>query len=136
MQTITWPWAIVLCKYNDEPREPQSPAFYKDLFTKNGKSSICEYWSDVTSGILDLSGSKVFGWITMAHVTSELRALHFPQDRAKLFQWGLDAAAAAGIDLSSFRSIIILQNDGVDHGAVGINQVEINGYSLPVNFGP
>ena len=55
----------------------------------------------------------------MSHTSSELAPLHFPDDRYIPTQWGIDTALANGVDLSRFRSILIVQNYGVDHGAAG-----------------
>ncbi len=149
---ISWPWAIVLCKYNDVPTEINTPAFYRDLFVNKGTGGLCDYWSNVTRGVIDISGSSVFGWLTMSHSSAEARALQYPAGRATLFQWGRDAAAAAGINLTPFRAVLILQNFGVDHGAVQTGQVVIvrqdptllefafmchemgHGFSLPHSF--
>jgi hypothetical protein len=122
---ITWPWAIVLCKYSDLPTEIDPPQFYKDLFTKPGASGLCDYWKAVTSGNIDISGSSVFGWLTMAHASAEARALQYPAGRATLFQWGIDAASAAGISLTQFKAVLVLQNFGLDHGAVSTGKVVI-----------
>ena len=34
-------------------------------------------------------------------------------------QWGIDAAAANGVNLGPFRSVLVVHNYGVDHGAAG-----------------
>ena len=36
MPTINWPWAIILCQFNDKPVLQQPQDFYIDLFTRNG----------------------------------------------------------------------------------------------------
>jgi len=33
MSTINWPWAIVLCRFNDVPAVPQNADYYADLYT-------------------------------------------------------------------------------------------------------
>ncbi len=55
----------------------------------------------------------------MNHSAAEVSQLHFPGDRSKLVQWGIDAAIANGINLAPFKSILVVQNFGVDHGAAG-----------------
>ena len=120
MPSINWPWAIVLCKYNDMPAETRPANFYWDMFARNGTGGMCDFWRVITSGAMDISSSVVFGWLTMTHASAEAKALQYPAGRATLFQWGLDAAHAAGINLAPFRAILVLQNFGVDHGAVTI----------------
>jgi hypothetical protein len=119
MSTINWPWAIVLCRFNDIPEVPKSPDYYEDLFTRNGTGGLCDYWRAVSFNALDLTGSRVFGWFTMNHSSSEINQLIFPYDRAVLIQWGIDTANANGVNLADFRSLLIVQNFGVDHGAAG-----------------
>jgi hypothetical protein len=67
MSTINWPWAIILCRFNDLPAIPQPVDYYEDLFTRNGAGGRCDYWRAVTCNSLDLTGSRVFGWLTMNH---------------------------------------------------------------------
>jgi hypothetical protein len=55
----------------------------------------------------------------MNHSASEVNLLRFPGDRSTLVRWGLDAAAANGVNVAAFRSVLIVQNFGVDHGAAG-----------------
>jgi hypothetical protein len=119
MSTINWPWAIVLCRFSDIPAVPQPADYYEDLYTRNGAGGLCDYWRTVSCNSLDLTGSRVFGWFTMNHASSEVNQLHFPGDRSTLVQWGLDTARANGVNLAAFRSVLIVQNFGVDHGAAG-----------------
>src|SRR3712207_1969570 len=119
MSTIQWPWAIILCRFNDRPAVPQLVDYYVDLYTRNGTGGLADYWRAVSSNALDLTNSQVFGWFTMNHASAELAQLRFPGDRSTLVQWGIDAARANGVNLSPFRSILVVQNYGVDHGAAG-----------------
>lgn len=120
MRSIDWPWAVLLCRYSDIAAEPQPPNYYEDLYTRNGTGGVADYWNQVTYGRLDLTGSRVFGWLQMTHASSEVSSLTFPGGRVTLAQWGRAAAAASGIDLSPFRSVLVVQNFGPDHGATGI----------------
>ena len=130
-QTTSWPWAILLCKFSDLPAIPESPQFYQDLYTRNGTGGVCDYWREVTFGTLDLTQSQVFGWFTMTHSSSELASLQFPGDRWKLVQWGIDTAKANSVDLSPFKTILVVQNWGVDHGFAGNGVVIIHSYQNP-----
>ena len=97
-------WAIVLCRFSDRPAETKPRAYYEDFYTQPGTGGMCDYWRTVTHGILDLSGSQVFGWFQMNHATSEVGRLGFPGDLATLIQWGKDTAAANGINLGALGS--------------------------------
>lgn len=112
MTTINWQWAILLCRFSDRPAAPQPPQYYIDLFTQNGMGGACDYWREVSCNNLDLTGSRVFGWFTMNHVASDVNQLRFPGERYKLVEWGIDAARANGVDLSPFRSVLVVHNDG------------------------
>lgn len=119
MKSIQWPWAIILCKFSDRPGEPQPVDYYEDLYVRHGTGGLADYWNDVSFGNIDLTGSRVFGWFTMNHSTADVSQLTFPGQRDVLVQWGRDAAAAAGIDLTPFRQVLVVHNYGIDHGAAG-----------------
>jgi hypothetical protein len=135
MRPVQWPWAILLCRFSDLPAVPQPPEYYQDLYTRNGTGGVADYWREVSFGGLDLSGSQVFGWLTMCHASSEVATLTFPGQRGTLVQWGIDAAAAAGIDLTPFRSVLVVQNYGVDHGAAGNGVVIVHSNPGLCEFG-
>jgi hypothetical protein len=61
------PWAILLCKFKDDDSEPYDRQRYLDLFTRSGigKSGMVDYFTDISHGLLDISGSQVFGWLTL-----------------------------------------------------------------------
>lgn len=135
MPTINWPWAIVLCRFSDIASEPQPPQYYSDLYTANGTGGIADYWRTVTCNTLDLTGSRVFGWFTMNHPSSDVGTLTFPGDRWKLVQWGIDAAHANGVDLSPYRAVLVVQNYGVDHGFAGNGVVIVHSTPSLCEFG-
>ncbi len=115
-----FPWAVVLCKFNDHPEEPQAPQFFRDLFVNAGTTGLFDYWRNVSYGNLDLTGSEVFGWFRADHSSQEISTLTFPRDRSKLFAWGLDVARANNINLSPFFGTIIAFNVPVDSGAISL----------------
>jgi hypothetical protein len=135
MKSIDWPWAILLCRFSDRPFEPQPADYYADLFARHGTGGQADYWRDVTFGNIDLTGSRVFGWLTMSHASTEVSQLVFPGQRGVLVQWGRDAAAAAGIDLTPFRQVLVVHNFGVDHGAAGNGVVIVHQDSSVCEFG-
>lgn len=116
---ITWPWAIVLCRFSDVPTTTRPREYYEDLLTRSGTGGLADYWRAVSHNALDVTGSRVFGWFDMSHASSELAALTFPGDRWKPVQWGVEAAQAHGVSLGAFKSVLIVQNAGRDHGAAG-----------------
>lgn len=60
------PWAVILCRFKGEPADParERPIeqFYRSAFTP-GTGGLVEYWRDVSLGRVDVSASRVFGWI-------------------------------------------------------------------------
>lgn len=64
---IKSPWAILLCKFNDDDSEPYDRQRYDDLFTSSGvgKLNMVDFFRDMSHGQLDLTESQVFGWYTL-----------------------------------------------------------------------
>jgi hypothetical protein len=96
---------------------------------------IADYWRAVTASAFDLSDSQVFGWFAMSHASAEVATLHFPGDRWKLVQWGIDAAQANGINLSAFKAVLVVHNYGVDHGFAGNGVVIVHAAPALCEFG-
>ena len=123
--------AIVLCRFGDlSNTTPQPPQFYWDYFTESGAGTggAFDYWLDVTYGNMSLEGSQVFGWFNMTRTTQDRDSLTFPAGRSTLAQWGVDTAAANGVDLSPFSMIVVVFNTQTDHGAAGGNRMVL-GYT-------
>src|SRR5947199_2360834 len=68
------PWAVLLCKVKDDQSETPVPDFRtvcERFFTTPGAGfNAVQFFSDVSHGSVDLSGSRVFGWLTL-DVTTE-----------------------------------------------------------------
>lgn len=92
-----------------------------------GMGGAFDYWNMVAYGGIYLEGTAVFNWIDLGHTRAERDALVFPGGRSIIAQWGVDAAARNGIDLSRFSAIIIVLNAPSDHGSAGGNRM-ILGY--------
>ncbi len=60
MPNINWPWAIILCQFNDVLAIPQAPDYYVDLFTANGTGGLCDYRRSVSCNTLDSSSTVRF----------------------------------------------------------------------------
>ena len=50
-------------------------------------------------------------------------------------QWGIDAAHANGVDLSPFRTVLVVHNYGVDHGWAGNGFVLVHQDPAVCEFG-
>jgi hypothetical protein len=117
--------AILLCKFNDLSAEPQPRGFYESFFCEVGQGTGggYDYWRDISYGKVTFEGSAVFGWLTTNHSSQEVDSLTFPGDRVKLWQWGVEAAQTAGIDVGKFAVVVVVLNAGTDHGSAGGNRV-------------
>ena len=107
------PWAILLCKFNDDDTEPYDRLRYLDLFTSAGlgKFGMVDYFTDVSHGQLDISDSQVFGWFTLDKSRNEYLGL---TSRDDIRNWARQAAAANGVDLTPFYSIVVVLNVPTD----------------------
>lgn len=112
-EPIPAPLAVLLCHFSDDLVAPYERSRYEDIFTSvdEGKWSIPDYFRDMSHGRLDLSGSRVFGWLTLDKETSEYAGSGANQaGRQDLLTWARAAAGAADIDLSPFRSVVVVMN--------------------------
>src|SRR5437667_8639087 len=73
---IETPWAVLLCKFNDNSAEPFSQIYYQNLFTNAGVGlfNIVDFFRVYSHGVVDIGGSQVFGWFTLPESLSEARA--------------------------------------------------------------
>src|SRR5262249_20211472 len=63
-------WAILLLRFNNEQNlSAAAPSldFYQRLFTGKGAGTfnVPAFFADISHGLLDLSASKVFDWMTI-----------------------------------------------------------------------
>jgi hypothetical protein len=120
----TTPWAILLCKFNDDNSGPIYPRQrFDELFTSvgNGKFNMVDYFRDMSHGKLDLNGSKVFPpqgeteWYTISHPTADYLGWNTPVlGRGALLTWAREAATANGDDLTGFYNIVVVMNTATD----------------------
>jgi hypothetical protein len=114
MQT---PWAILLCKFNDNASEPYPRQRYEDLFTSSGvgKMNMVDFFRDMSHGTLDLSGSRVFGWYTLDKPRGRYMADgNIEKGRAELLAWARQAAAADLQANGPFFSVVVCMNVPTD----------------------
>jgi len=107
------PLAVLLCHFSDDDAVPYERSRYEDIFTSlgEGRWSVPDYFRDMSHGRVDMSGNEVFGWLTLDHATSDYRGSgQNLAGRDELITWARDAAAAAGIDLTPFRSVVVVMN--------------------------
>jgi len=68
------PWAVILCRFKGSAPDPalEDPIekFYREAFAP-GSGGFVEYWRDATLGSIDITGSRVFGWVEVKIPRSE-----------------------------------------------------------------
>lgn len=86
------PWAIILCRFKGMPGNPAIEKFFREIYTP-GSGGLIEYWHDVSLGRIDVSGTKVFGWVEL-----ELERKDAALSRGKLIDAAIKACRNAGIE--------------------------------------
>lgn len=115
-------WAIILANLNDRPPAASARDRFVQYFTETtgGLNTAADYWHAMSYGIEGLPGAQVFGFFQIPHSTAELREFQGSSQRAKAFEWGIDAADDGGVPLDDFEhKIVILNGGGTDHGKTG-----------------
>jgi hypothetical protein len=111
------PWSVLLCKYSDQPQEPQAPAFFRNFVTEAGAGlgGNADYFADQSRERIDMGGSNVRGWYTMP-VTLATAVTKSRWDR---IQDCVNAASAGGYAVPAGHRIMAIVNAQVDAGASG-----------------
>jgi hypothetical protein len=92
------PWAILLCKWEDDSSEPFPILYYQNLFTAAGVgfNNQVDFFRLYSHGNIDASGSQVFGWFVLPHSRSEYTGSGANSDgRQQLIGWATSAASSA-----------------------------------------
>jgi hypothetical protein len=101
------PFAVILCRFNDDPadaaREGPAETIFRDMFTP-GSGGLVEYWREASLGMIDVTGSAVYGWLSV----DMSRAAAGGVGREVLIDAAERAARAAGVNLDgAFRPIAV-----------------------------
>jgi hypothetical protein len=111
------PWAILLCKFQDDLTEPKPRSFYEDFFTASGRGqqNLVEFFDDYSLGHVDLGASQVFGWFTLSQNKSDYKGSGVnPAGRWELVAWARLAATDAGVNLGPFSGTVVCMNVATD----------------------
>jgi len=111
------PWSVLLCKFSDQPQEPQPPSYFAGLLTDSGvgMGGVADYYADQSDGLINLAGSSVHGWYTESYTLAQDKTV----DRGTRIQHCVDAATAAGYTVPSGNRVVAIVNTQVDTGEVG-----------------
>src|SRR5438552_957186 len=133
------PWAVLLCKVKsdatgrfDPKSEPPNSAgvlpfrtVCENFFTKtNAGSNAVRFFSDMSHGNLDLSGSQVLGWYTLEVNITGYTAAGDPvldKTQGEVVSLARQAATNAGVSLNPFVAVVVIMNfaTGWAQGAPG-----------------
>jgi hypothetical protein len=111
------PWAILLTHFSDDVTEPFPKSRYEEIFTPSGagKWNMVDFFRDMSHGILDLSGSKVFGWFKLKQKESDYTGSGAnPAGRNQLIQWARDKAVEEKVKVGDFFSVVVVLNKDTD----------------------
>jgi M6 family metalloprotease-like protein len=113
--TGTHPLLTILCRFADSqdvtPFREETAAHF---FAGSGQRSLGEYWREVSYGAVDLSGSRVVGWVNLPHPRSQYAGdFDADGDEELLFQQVFeDAVATAGqsVAVGSYFAVNLVFN--------------------------
>jgi hypothetical protein len=114
------PWAVILCRFKGLPGDPAQEKLFRQMFTP-GAGALVEYWHDASLGNVDISKSRVFGWVELDITRAEAAG----KGRAELVKKGIEAARRAGLDPTSgfFGQIAVLtHNFSIDNPVDACNR--------------
>lgn len=120
------PWAVLLCKWKDQAAEPPR-SFFENLFTPAGAGTrnMVEFFDLMSHGSVDVSGSQVFGWLTLPKDQSAYFPQKSPLDDGEIDRGGLVELAKATaavpkseggleVDVSAFYGVVVCMNVATD----------------------
>lgn len=130
-------WAILLCNFKGGPSPaPHDQGFYREMFCTKGAGGACDYWLDVSGGLLDISESEVFGWRTLSlteaecdHTSDPSKGIYFlKRDRYSRIRMMAEQFQDE-VYFPDFDGIIVVAHNSssFDAGSVGSPSFNLNG---------
>jgi hypothetical protein len=122
-------WLVFLCKASDVSTEPFAAPFFKQLFDSNQRDWLYDYFTEVSFGKADVSGTEVYGWFPMGttafamsparrnNTTVPNRGQTLEDCKGAGAAWLL--ASGKTIDFSKYVGVIAIINVPVDNGQTG-----------------
>src|SRR5215469_5896547 len=107
----TTPWAVLRCRFADQPLPQVPDTFWEDFFEVSGShlGGLYDYWSQVSYGQISLDGTHVLPWVPLKIPSSQDAS----RSRQQQVQDCVDAYHAAYPlgDLSNYYGLFIVQNN-------------------------
>ena len=103
-----FPWAVILCRFKGGQGDANIEQFIRQSFAP-GSGGLVKYWRDISLGAVDISNSKIFGWVELEITRIEAGG----KGRTALVNEAKKAAKNAGIDVETafFSQIAIFTHD-------------------------
>lgn len=113
-------WVTVACKFSDIATEQNPVTFFNDQYG-NTAGRLGHYWSEVSYGKINLTGSSAYGWFTLPQPRSFYITTVDGKDKANLNQLFRDCAALADpvVDFNAVQGVNMMFNGDLDGSAWG-----------------
>jgi len=110
-------WGIILCKFSDQPQEPFTLAFARDLIA--GAGSLRDYWTTMSFGSLETTIAFADGWNTLSMTLAAFGPLSRGNRIAQCFADYQNRPHPNGIP--PFDRVIAFINGAIDSGSANGN---------------
>lgn len=113
-------WVTLMCKFSDIATEQKDQAFFTSQYG-TAVGQLGHYWSEVSYGQINLTGSSAYGWFTLPKPRSGYVTTTDGKDNANLDSLFQDcvAAADAQVDFTGAQGINMMFNGDLDGYAWG-----------------
>lgn len=113
-------WVTLMCRFGDIATEQKTLSFFQSQYG-NAAGQLGHYWSEVSYGQIDLTGSTAHGWYALPQPRSFYVTEENGEDKANLNKLFEDCSAAADpfVDFAGVQGINMMFNGDLDGYAWG-----------------
>ncbi|WP_454832328.1 hypothetical protein [Pseudoxanthomonas wuyuanensis] len=113
-------WVTLMCRFGDIATEQKALSFFQAQYG-NAAGQLGHYWSEVSYGRIDLTGSTAHGWYALPQPRSFYVTEENGEDKADLNKLFEDCSAAADplVDFAGVQGINMMFNGDLDGYAWG-----------------
>jgi hypothetical protein len=125
------PWLVLLCKFSGQGVEPYTAKDIEPFFSEAGMGTgaMFDYWSDMSFGNVDLTGSRAFGWFEVDLSLEEYKDRIEDGNEGRSKSHRDCVHSAKGVSLNGFYGTIVIWNSNDP-------SVQAWGYGREVNLPP
>jgi hypothetical protein len=121
------PFSVILCRSSDAGTPPRDLPYFQNLILTAGTGGLTDYWRDVSYQNVNLNGSVVRGWYTVAKTTAQWQALADRWDKVKACEDAAKNDATQPYTIPAGHRKIFITFPGIDFfGWSGGAFVDIN----------